>query len=67
MTHDAKKFLRSLLRLLVTVKVPSSSVFDTLMMEALHSSETSVLPRATRCKIPDDGFLHSHWGENLKS
>jgi hypothetical protein len=30
-------------RLLVTVIVPSSSILITLMMEALHSSETSVL------------------------
>jgi hypothetical protein len=33
----------------------------------LHSSETSFLTRAARRNIPDDGTLHSHRYENLKS
>jgi hypothetical protein len=37
------------------------------MMEALLSSETSVLIRATRRKIPEGGILHSHRRDNLKS
>jgi hypothetical protein len=42
-------FLRSLRRLLVTDNVvPSSQILIALMMEALSSSETSVLTRATR-------------------
>jgi hypothetical protein len=36
------------------------------MMEALSSSETSVLTRVTRRNIPEDAILHSHCSENLK-
>jgi hypothetical protein len=37
-----------------------NSVF-TLMMKAIRSSETSVLTRATRRHIPDDGILHTRF------
>jgi hypothetical protein len=59
--------LHSVLQLLVTDNIPSSPVLVTLMMEAIHSSKTLVLARATWRNIPEDGILHSHCREILKS
>jgi hypothetical protein len=54
-------FLLSALQFLVTVNVPSSLIPFTLMMEAIHSSEMSVLTAATRRHISEDDILHLYW------
>jgi hypothetical protein len=62
-----RRFLRSLLRWVVIAVVPSSLILFALMMEALRSLESFVLTRAIRRNIQEDGILHSHRRENLKS
>jgi hypothetical protein len=40
--------------------VPSSSILVTLMMEALRSSETSVIKIVTQRNIPEDGIINTN-------
>jgi hypothetical protein len=54
--HAARKYI--LIQVLVTANVvPSLPIRVTLMMDAMRYFETSVLTRATRRQVPEDGIL----------
>jgi hypothetical protein len=53
--------------LVIAIVVPSAPIFVTLIMEAIISSETSVLTRATRHHFQEDIIFHSHRREKPKS
>jgi hypothetical protein len=56
------------LELLATADIVHISlILFTLVMEAIRSSETSILTRATQRSIPEDGILQSYRRENSKS
>jgi hypothetical protein len=54
-------------RKLAVVSNQSTPILLNLMMEAIHSSETSVLTRATQHNITEDDIIQCHRRENLKS
>jgi hypothetical protein len=61
------EFHRSVLRLIIIANAVPNSLIRFTLMESTRSSETSVLTRAMRRHIPEEGILHSHRRENLKS
>jgi hypothetical protein len=59
-------FLRSVLQLVVSAYVvPRSLILVTLKMDAIQSSETSVLTISTQRNIPENRILLSHIRQSL--
>jgi hypothetical protein len=55
-----KCFISEIFKFKYTANVPSSLIISTLMLEVIHTSEKSVLTRATWCHIPDDNLHGAH-------
>jgi hypothetical protein len=67
-TNVSEERIASIIRVpLVTANVPSWPILVSKMMEAIRSSETSILTRSTRRDIPEDGIVYSNSRESLKS
>jgi hypothetical protein len=50
--------ISSIIRVTRIVELGKTNILVTLMTEAIHSSETSVLTRATMRNISEDGIFH---------
>jgi hypothetical protein len=64
---DSKCFYQFKIAVSWDVTPCGSPILVTLMMGAIHSSETSDFTRATRRNILEDGILPSHCLENHRS
>jgi hypothetical protein len=58
---EAHSILRSVRQLLLTANVTSSLFLATRIMEAIRSSETSVITTVTGRNIAEDGILQEMW------